>query len=238
MAGHKYLALAELARLTSGCTTTAKVRCTFAACEPRRWAVREMKKRAIVAALGLAAGLTSGTGYACICPRAPSIEEFEARVGQLGLDTWIFVGTVTNSGQKTSTAIVRLKMMVGEVRELFGGEPYWAPDDLRKVVQFSIRENFRGPTSESNLEASSGNCGPFFEVGKQYLVVATRKTHKDPWLAEGCTPTAPVEKAAESIRILRLRKSVAGSDCGVHHINHSSRVPNNALQATCEDARA
>jgi hypothetical protein len=197
-----------------------------------------MKKHIIVAGLGLAAVLTSGTGYACICPHTPSLEEFEVQVGQLGLETWIFVGTVTSSRQKTSTAIVRLKVMVGEVRELFGAEPYWAPDDLRKVVQFSIVENFRGPTSESKLEADSGTCGPFFETGKQYLVVATRKTHGDPWLAEGCTPTATVEKAAESIRTLRLRKNHAWFDSGARRVKFSSRMPNNALHATCEDARA
>ncbi len=173
-----------------------------------------------------------------MCPHKPSLEEFEAHVGQLGLDTWIFVGTVTSSKQKTSTAIVRLKVMVGEVRELFGAEPYWAPGDLRKVVQFSIVENFRGPTSESKLEADSGSCGPFFETGKQYLVVATRQTHKDPWIAGGCTPTATVENAAQSLRTLRLRKNLAWFDRGARRIEFASGLPNNALHATCEDARA
>jgi hypothetical protein len=187
-------------------------------------------KSVLICAVGLMLGADAG---ACIC-RRPALAEYETWLTSQGLESRIFLGTVLSEERKASEFVVWLKWKLGDIRYLFGGQPYDFADS-RWLTRFAVTENFAGPAHDVVVESEKGTCGPIFERGKQYLVVATRKHGDDAWYAAGCTPTGPIDRAREDLEALRKRKSTEEAE----NIRAQQRfqLPNNALQPTCEDAR-
>ncbi|MCY9514668.1 hypothetical protein [Paenibacillus apiarius] len=127
--------------------------------------------------------LSAAPVSACSCAAIPSVEDAKREAAA------VFAGKVTDVSQSLTTMIFST------------ADPVKVSFQVKRLWKGNVASNAKVVTA-----LSSASCGYEFETGKQYLVYAYHSDGK--YIAHLCTRTAPLEAAAEDIRLLGTGRNV------------------------------
>ena len=108
---------------------------------------------------------------ACSCAPPGTVQN------ELDKSTYVFLGSVTSIERRTPQMDKGwVTLAVEWIKQLFGADPPFTNRDFPyKLVSFSVTETFKG-SSVRRVDLvtgmGGGDCGYFFEPGKEYVVYA------------------------------------------------------------------
>ena len=151
-------------------------------------------------ALVLIAALAPHVALACSCTQPGTVEQEKAQ------STRVFLGRVTAIEERTPQMDKGWLTVIAEwVRDFIGDRrPPTIRDFPYNQVTFAVTETFKGtPLKHLQLATGkgSGDCGYFFEVGREYVVYAHGK--EDALGAGICTLTGPPTDPESGLAALR-----------------------------------
>jgi hypothetical protein len=148
--------------------------------------------------------VSANLSFGCSCGGEGTVEE------ELRGSSAVFVGTVSDIEPRTPAVIEFFNVVVGKVREFFGGRGYDYQEGYGLRVAFDTEQVFKGAKQKRITVITGfggGDCGVKFEINKKYLVYAYRTRElgygKDGLGTSICTRTSIVDNAREDLILLQ-----------------------------------